>query len=396
MKSAYVNAAALRRGYLLPIGIVLVGANLRAPITSLGPVLDRIQSDLSLGDSAAGLLGALPLLVFALLSLVAPAIARAIGLERGIGAALVAILVGTVVRSCPFDGAVWLGMLLLSAGIAIGNVLLPGLVKREFPERSAFYTSLYAAAMASAAGLSAGLAVPVASLPGSSWRVAIGMSIIITVAAFATWLPQLRFEHRPSVRKESAAGSVSPWRHPIGWQISGFFACHSFVFYSLVTWYASIGLERGESAASTGFDLLLYQVVAVVTSLLSAPLIKRMKDQRAMGYVCGASLLVGALGLWSGAPVSAAWLVVAGLGAGFSMTTSLSLFALRTHHHDQAARLSSMAQFIGYSGSAVGPLLMGALHAATGAWRVPLAVLIVVSALVAVFAVLAGRRRFID
>ncbi|WP_208455223.1 hypothetical protein [Burkholderia gladioli] len=94
MKSAYVNAAALRRGYLLPIGIVLVGANLRAPITSLGPVLDRIQSDLSLGDSAAGLLGALPLLVFALLSLVAPAIAWAIGLERGIGAALVAILVG--------------------------------------------------------------------------------------------------------------------------------------------------------------------------------------------------------------------------------------------------------------------------------------------------------------
>ncbi|WP_244116046.1 HutD family protein, partial [Burkholderia cepacia] len=109
----------------------------------------------------------------------------------------------------------------------------------------------------------------------------------------------MRFEHRPAVGKESAAGSVSPWRHPIGWQISGFFACHSFVFYSLVTWYASIGLERGESAASTGFDLLLYQVVAVATSLLSAPLIKRMKDQRAMGYVCGASLLVGAAGPFS-------------------------------------------------------------------------------------------------
>jgi CP family cyanate transporter-like MFS transporter len=135
--------------------------------------------------------------------------------------------------------------------------------------------------------------------------------------------------------------------------------------------------------------------VAVATNLGSASLIRRFRDQRLLGFGCGLCLLVGTVGLLVRPDLSLVWLVAAGLGAGIAMVTSLSLFALRTRDHHQAGALSGMAQFIGYAGAAVGPLLVGLLHDATHAWTASLSLLIFASALVIVFATLAGRDRTI-
>ena len=170
MPPSTVSTSARRPGLALPAGIILIGANLRAPITALGPVLPDIQKAAHLDGFAAGLLNALPLLLFAVLSLVAPAIGRRAGLERVLGASIVAILVGTVIRSLSIPAALWGGTALLSAGIACGNVLLPGLVKRDFPSGAAGMIGLYAAAMAGMAGVAAGVAVPIAQLPQADWR----------------------------------------------------------------------------------------------------------------------------------------------------------------------------------------------------------------------------------
>lgn len=378
------------------LGIILIGANLRAPITSLGPVLPDIQRDLGLSGAEAGLLNALPLLIFALLSLVAPVLGRRHGLERVLGASVAAILIGTVTRSLPLPGTIWLGTALLSTGIAFGNVLLPGLVKRDFPSRSAGLIGLYAAAMAGMAGISAGLAVPIAGLRGMNWRWAIGISAILALVTLLAWQPQLR---RPQHHLEQAgttgANFVSPWRHPIGWQVSLFFAFHSLVFYSLVDWFASYATSRNIPPSAAGLMLLVYQVVAVSTNLGSAPLIRRFRDQVGLGLGCGLMLLVGTTGLLLLPSLSLLWLASAGLGAGVAMVTSLSLFGLRTRDHHQAAALSGMAQFIGYLGAAAGPLLVGILHDATRGWTAPLCLMIASSLLAGLFAALAGRQRVI-
>jgi CP family cyanate transporter-like MFS transporter len=382
-------------GGALFVGIILIGANLRAPITSLGPVLPDMQRALHLGGAAAGLLNALPLLIFALLSLIAPAIGRRWGLERTLGASVVAIFVGTLIRSLPVAAAVWGGTVLLSAGIAFGNVLLPGLAKRDFSSRAAGLIGLYAAAMAGMAGLAAGLAVPIAQIPGSGWRWSLGCWAILSLLTVIAWAPQMRGSlHRP--RAPSAAPAhTSPWRHPIGWQVSLFFALHSLVFYAIVDWFASYVAGSDVPPATAGLYLLVYQLVAVATNLGSASLIRRFRDQRALGFGCGVLLLIGTTGLLFRPDLSLLWLVSAGLGAGIAMVTSLSLFALRTHDHYQAGALSGMAQFIGYAGAAVGPLMVGALHDATGSWVPSLGLLIAASALVIVFATLAGRPRTI-
>nr|WP_218062681.1 MULTISPECIES: MFS transporter [Acetobacter] len=378
------------------LGIILIGANLRAPITSLGPVLPAIQNELHLSGTTAGLLNSLPLLIFALLSLVAPAVGRLHGLERILGVSVMAILVGTVTRSLDLPGSIWFGTLLLSAGIAFGNVLLPGLVKRDFPTRAAGLIGLYAASMAAMAGLSAGIAEPIARIPGLSWRWAIGIWALLSFGALLMWLPQFRTrQHYLSSAATNDQTFTSPWRHPIGWQVSLFFAFHSLVFYSLVDWFASYAASRGIPLSSAGLMLLVFQVVAVATNLGCAPLLQRLNDQRLLGFICGLLLLAGTSGLVLMPSLSLVWLICAGLGAGVAMVTSLSLFGLRTHNHHQAAVLSGMAQFIGYVGAAAGPLLIGVLHDATGNWSASLWLLVASSMLAMIFATLAGRARTI-
>lgn len=385
---------AIRSRSALFLGIILIGANLRAPITSLGPVLPNIQAALHLHGAAAGALNALPLLMFALLSLVAPAGGRRHGLERVLAGALVAIFAGTVVRSLALPGAIWIGTLVLSAGIAFGNVLLPGLVKRDFPDKAGMLIGLYAAAMASAAGVSAGLAVPISESSAAGWRWSIGCWAALALVALLVWLTPLRAPAHPAPATTTAMAPM-PWRHPLAWQVSLFFALHSLVFYSLVDWFASYAAASGIPAGRAGTYLLVYQVVAVATNLASASLIRRSTDQVLLGFACGLFLLVGCTGLLLAPALSLAWLVCAGLGAGIAMVTSLSLFALRTRDHHQAAALSGMAQFVGYGGAAAGPLLVGILHDLTGAWTWPLGLLVLCAGLVMIFASLAGRRRVI-
>lgn len=388
--------AAVRFPFSLYIGIILIGANLRAPITSVGPVLPDIQAALGMTGASAGLLNSIPLLIFAVLSLVAPSFGRKYGAGRVLGAALLAIAAGTVLRSLPLDGAIWVGTLMLSAGIAFGNVLLPGLVKREFPERAPALIGMYAAVMATTAGIASGLAVPISRLVGMDWRWSIGVWAILALITLIVWIPQLRGQRHgaaSAAAQTNPAGSV--WRHAIGWQVSLFFALHSFVFYSVIDWFSSYASSVGISASQAGTYLLLFQVVAVATNLGSASFIKRAHDQVALGFTCGLLLLIGSAGLLLAPSWSLLWLISSGLGAGIAMVTSLSLFALRTHNHYQAAELSGMAQFVGYSSAALGPLLFGIVHDATGGWISPLSMLSVCSLLVIVFASLAGRRRHI-
>src|SRR5690348_1627150 len=125
---------------LLAAGMVLVAANLRAAASSVGPLLDQIKSDLGLSSTAAGLLTTLPVLCFGLVAPVGPALARRIGYQAAVGAALGTLIVGLLVRLVPGVAPLYLGTTLAGAGIAVGNVLLPVLVRRSFHERAGLMT----------------------------------------------------------------------------------------------------------------------------------------------------------------------------------------------------------------------------------------------------------------
>ncbi|MFC3606779.1 MFS transporter [Stutzerimonas tarimensis] len=378
----------------LLFGILLIAANLRAPITSLGPVLTDIQQYFSLTPATAGLLNALPLLIFAAGSPLAPVLTRRVGLERALFAGVCLIGTGCLIRSGWGESGLWLGTFMIGAGIALANVLIVPLVKRDFPGHTALCVGLYAATMAMMAGVSSGISAPLAQANEYGWKLSLGVWSLLALIAAACWLAQLKSGAiDPGKARHKATTSV--WKSAIAWQVSMFMALQTVVFYTLIDWYPAMAASAGIGAIQAGGYLFAYQAIAVLANLGTSIAIKRLHDQRALGFVCSLAILTGIAGLMLVPWMSLVWLLLAGIGAGMSMVTCLTLFGLRTRDHHQAASLSAMAQSVGYGLGALGPFLAGWLHSLFGSWDAALALLLAAAVVQVVFAVLAGRNRLV-
>ncbi|GAA4262913.1 MFS transporter [Dactylosporangium darangshiense] len=393
----HADAPSRQRAGLLVVGILLIATNLRAALTSVGPVLDDVRADLGLTATAAGVLTALPLLAFAGFSPIAPLVARRLGLERTVGLGLAVLAAGIVLRSLPVIGAIWAGTVAIGAAIAFFNVLLPSLVKRDFPDRVAQLSGSYSATQSIVAAVASGVAVPIAGESPAGWRIALGCWIGLTVIAAAFWLPQLRTSLPSRGGGDSAEAPThrSPWRSALGWQVTLFMGLQSLVFYVMIAWLPTIERDHGVAAASAGWHLFVYLISAVVANLAAPQVMRRLPDQRLVGLLCAVLILSGVGGLLWAPDASVLWLVCAGFGAGMSLVLCLSLFSLRAVDHRQAAALSGMAQSIGYLLAACGPVLIGALRDVSGAWTLPLSVLCVLIATMGGFAFLSGRARVV-
>ena len=400
----------------LPVlGIILVAANLRAALTTVGPVLSDIQDDLGLTSSAASYLVSLPLMGFAVISPVAPLLARRFGLERIVAIALAVLATGLLLRSTPPDALLWLGTALIGMAIAVLNVVLPAWVKRDFPTSIGQVTGTYAAVQSGVAAIASGVAVPVAGLSALGWRLPLGMWAGLALIALGVLLPMLRKRLAPTapsatgttartatdtrnvLPRQDAAPTPRPlWRSALTWQVTGFMGLQSTHFYVLVTWLSTIERDAGISDTAAGTHMFLVNAFGIVGSLVCSALIARHRDQRFIGAILPLFLLASSLGLLLAPEAAALWAILAGLGGGASITLSLSLFGLRTRHHTAAASLSGLAQSIGYVLAAVGPVAVGALHDANGSWSPALVSLVVIDVILIGAGYLAGRDRTVD
>lgn len=377
MPDTAMTRAPQRPSWMLLLGILLIAANLRPSITAVGPVLDDIRSSLDLSSGVASVLVSIPLVAFALFSPVAPWISRRLGLEGALTAALGLLAVAIITRSLPWMPALWIGTALLGAAIAVMNVVLPSLVKRDYPHRVGQITGVYAAVLSAVAAIAAGLSVPIAGLAHEGWRWSLGVWAGLAVIGVAVLAPRLRRTHEvgvdPITPEAPEARGRSPWTSALGWQVTLFMGVQSAVYYTLITWLPSIEQGAGVSAATAGFHQLLLNSAGIVGSLLAAAVIhRRPHDQRLIALAIAVLIGLGLAGELAIPTVSAVWVCVIGLGTGGSLGLALSLFALRTAGHRQAADLSGMAQSIGYLMAAAGPIAIGVLHDATGSWSVAL------------------------
>ncbi|GGM38514.1 MFS transporter [Dactylosporangium sucinum] len=374
----------------LLLGVLLIGAVGRAPLTSVGPLVSDIRADLGLSSAAAGLLTTLPLLAFAVFSLVAPLVAGRAGLERSLGIALLLLAGGIAVRSLPAQ--LWIGTVAVGAAIACFNVLLPSVVKRDFPDRVAPVTGGYSATQSVVAAVASGTAVPLAAAL-AGWRWALASWALLVVVALVVWAPSVR-SAEPGA--SGAARAPLPWRSVLAWQVTLFMGTQSLAFYVLITWLPTIERDHGIAPAVAGWHLFGYLAAAVAANLIVPLFMRARSDQRLVGLGCAACIGAGLAGLqWL--PWNPWWalaaVLVAGFGAGMAIVVCLSLFSLRTTDARQAAALSAMAQSTGYLLAAGGPVLVGALRDAAGSWTVPVVVLCGLTAAMALFAWLSGRAR---
>ena len=372
---------------LLIVGIVAVALNLRAAVTSLGAVLGEVTRAWGFSGLLAGLLTALPVATFAIVGFGAPALARRMGAECAVAGAMLVASAGLTVRAWTGSAALFLaGSGLALAGAAIGNVLMPALVKRYYPARTGAITALYTTALALGMTGGAALTGPAERAFGGDWRAGLGVWAALALVAAPPWLALAGLGRRPPEARDLGAGAgpgagvgagvPALLRSRVARSLTLFFGCQSLNAYVVLGWLPSILIDAGRDARTASLSLALVSAMSVPMSIVLPAVAGQRLEQRGLVVLTTACYAGGYLGLlWAPGPLG--WLSAALLGAGNgAFPLAVTLIGLRSRRPEVTARLSALVQSGGYLLAVVGPLLVGVLHQGSGGWRVPLLVLL--------------------
>ena len=390
-----------RAGVLLLIGVLLIAANMRATITGIGPLLDQIGEDFGISATTLGVLAALPLVAWAVVSPLAHDLSIRFGLARVILWAIVLLTAGTVWRSLPGNELnLWLGTITIGVALAVANVLMPAVIKRDFSLRVAGVTGVYTALLGGFGALASGVVVPISNIQTESgplgWQAALLATGILLPFAIALWAWATNARGPEHVPRRAPGRRVPTgiWTDRVAWLVAGYMGLQAAAFYMLVTWLAPISTSTGRTAVVAGIDVMVFQIFGVVGSLV-IPFLLRGRMQRWVPALLPSLAIAGTIGLIIAPAAVLVWGSLAGLSTGASIGMSLTLMAQRARNHTTAAALSGMSQSIGYVIAALGPILFGALHTLSGGWLLPLLLLLVALIGQGVIGIAVGRDRFV-
>jgi CP family cyanate transporter-like MFS transporter len=431
---------------LILVGVVLVALNLRAAVTSLGALLAEVSVGVGMSGALAGVATMLPPLSFAVAGSTTPWLARRLTPARILVLAMLLLAAGQAARALASSALVFLICSALAlSGIAVANVLLPGLVKQYFPDRIGLATGAYTMTMIFGTSAAAALSVPVAQAAGS-WRVGLGGWAVLAVLAAVPWLPAavrrtggllpryqvaaapvepgaVSWEPGAGVAGHRAAGSraagsraagsraagsqgvghraaragrIRPARTGLGWAMAIYFGLQSLGAYALMGWLAQLFRDAGYPPATAGLLLAAVTAIGVPVAFLMPSLAARIHDLRLLILGLSAASVVAYLGL-ALAPAGGAllWVVLIAVGQA-SFPLVLTLLGLRARTPGGTVALSAFAQSTGYLVAGLGPLLVGVLYGATGGWTVPLGLMILVIVGQSLAGLVVARPRYIE
>ncbi|WP_349425497.1 MFS transporter [Microbacterium sp. LWS13-1.2] len=385
---------------MLLVAVCLVAANMRPAITGLGPLLDQIGADTGMSVSTLGVLAAVPLIAWALFSPLAHDLSRRFGQPRVLMWSLIVLLAGTLVRSIPGPVvSLWVGTAIIGIGIAIINVLMPAVVKRDFPTHVPAVTAAYTALLAGLGAVSSGVVVPISHIPlggdPAGWRFALLVTgaALLPFAIVGWWWAHRGAAHA-HVRGSAPRGRTGIWSDATAWLVAVYMGLQASMFYMFVTWLAPLSMSIGRTEVVAGIDVMVYQLFSLAGCLL-LPLILRGGLERWAPALIPSLAIVGVAGLMLAPDAVLLWASLIGLTGGATLAMSLTLMAQRARDHDASAALSGMSQSVGYVIAAFGPVAFGALHSLTGDWIASLALVLAVLAALTGVGVFAGRDRYV-
>lgn len=383
---------ASRRSITFILLMVVVGLNLRPALSSVAPLLARLQESAGLSATAAGLLTTLPVLFLGLSAPLAPMLAKRIGSERALSAALILLTAGLILRGLPLSGVLFIGSAMAGCAIGIAGTLLPALVKRELPDSADLLTGLYTMALCLGGALGAGLSVPLTQLLGS-WQASLMSWSLLALFALLLWHVNMPRTSVLAPSNPANSGILKLLNQPLTWHVMFYMGIQSSMAYIVFGWLPTLLVYRGYNEADAGWTMAV-SIMCQLGAALAAPWLARMgHDQRPALLVV---LLSTAIGIWMLliAPLEWKWpgAALLGIGQGGSFSLALSLLVLRTANSRLAGQLSGLVQGGGYTLAALGPFGVGVLLQ-TGASTANIAWLLI--GLIAVcsgFALLAGRN----
>ena len=386
------------------VGILLVSLNMRAALSAVSPLLTDISNHYGLSSTAGGLLTTFPVLFMGVTAPFVPKLVRRFGPERVVLLALVGLAAGVGLRIVSGSWALFAGSMVIGAAIALLNVTMPGLVKRDFPDRAATMTGVYGTSMIVGATLAAALSVPMEHAFGG-WQGSLASWSVLALVSAAAWLPQV-VGARPTKTPASAPASATAsaptaatahlpgmWRHPLAWQLAIYMGIMSLLAYTLIAWMPTVLTDNGMSRGTAALIFAFCNLVQIAGAFLVPLAAGRTSSQGKLVVLMVGCYAVGIGGLIA-APVVGAWIwaILLGLGMGGGFGLAMALIVLRSGSPAVASQLSGMSQMVGYFIAACGPVGVGALHQATHGWTLPLALLLVCCGVALAAGLGAGRR----
>jgi CP family cyanate transporter-like MFS transporter len=390
------QTGAPRRGgtVWLGTGVILLALNLRPALVAVSPLAPTIKAASGMSSAELSLLTSLPLLCFGLLAPLAPRAGRRWGLERTLLGSMAFVLGGPALRLVAAEWALFGGSVLVGAGIAVANVLLPALIKRDFAGRTGLMTGLYSMSLFGGAALAAGVTVPVGTAAGLDWRTTLACWGFLAAVAIGVWAPRARAAG--PVPRTGARAVRGLWSSPLVWAVTLYMGLQSLNYYAAAAWLPTVLESAGMDAGQAGWMLSLSSLLGITGSFL-APVVSGRRLGAGAIAVLGAVLCgAGFAGLLA-APVGGAylWMVLLGLGQGAAISLALLFIVQRAPDARIASQLSSNAQGFGYVLAAFGPAVLGASHDATGSWTLPLVLLAAALLPQALCGALASRDRLV-
>ncbi len=362
---------------LLIIGIIFIAFNLRPAITSVGPLVVSIRDYFGINNLEAGFLTTIPLVAFAVISPFVAKISRRIGNELTLQLALLVLISGILIRYIDQLWLMYLGTLIVGAGIAVSNVLLPGIIKADFPKKIGLMTSIYTTAMCAMAGLASGISIPISDGAGLGWQNTLLIWAILAIIGSLLWLPQLRNNQKSSTFDDDKSDGKSIWNSSMAWWVTVFMGLQSFLFYCIIAWLPSLLQSKGMSDQLAGWMLLFVQIIGLPATFFVPIIALRLKRKEIVVVIIGLMNMLGFGGLllFNHPILLVASIGIFGLSMGGSISLAFAIISLRSKNSRQANELSGMAQSIGYLLAATGPVLLGFVFDRTGSWLMPLLII---------------------
>lgn len=382
-------------------GVIIIAANLRAPLTAVGPVVAEISNELGLTSLWAGMITTIPLIAFALLSGFIPRLSKNTKMETVLFYSLLVLTLGLFIRQLGFVSTLFIGAALVGVAITVGNVLMPAYIKNNFPTNVGTVTGVYSVAMNLTAALAAGYSINLGELTNYGWKGSLGIWIILSLIACLVWLPLIR---SPKVRNLKEANTENHtnlgtkiYRSKLAWAVTLFMGLQSLLYYCLVAWLPQVMQTWGMESEKSGWILSYVQFAQLPMTFLGAVIASKMKNQKPLAAVVGILFIVGLLGiLIFKTDYIILWCICIGTASGLAFSLSMLFFVLRTSRTQHAAELSAMAQSFGYLIAAFGPPIFGALFDRFNSWVPSLALLLVLSFILLIAGLISGQSKTIE
>ncbi|MGI2274410.1 CynX/NimT family MFS transporter [Staphylococcus cohnii] len=383
------------------LAIVFIASTLRAPLTSVGPVVDEIKYVMEINNSVAGILTTIPLIIFAIVSPLVSRVTSRITMSRTILYSTILLIIGLYLRVAGDFSLFIIGTLVLGIAIAFGNVVLPSYVKWYFPMQIGIATGIYSGTMNFTAGLGGGLSFPLSQTP-LGFRLSLSFWIILGIIAIILWIPKAR--KGAKLEKQTIDETqvkhhkkVNIVKSKLAWMVALTMGFQSMVFYTVVAWVPSILVDRGVDPSTAGYLLMLNQFSQVPMTFSFPIIASKLKDQRILVVIITILFLTG-FGLFftQSLVLLVIGMVIAGLAMGACFSLCMTFFSIRARTSDGSISLSGFGQSVGYLIAAIGPFLIGYLHDYTGNWISGIIALLLMSLLFFIFGYPAAKNRVVE